>query len=225
VKKRERLIRFLSARAVGHEERLAAMRAQAEALRQRPDVVWLVLLQSAATMGNSRGWNGLFEDSMLPTLIGFNAVGAIRPDLRASYMAPILQTASVRMPRQKAEALARNHDIISDLGGEAAARASAFAQPTRDSKIAFMKRFHGIGDKYARNVWMDLYDPHFHDAIAYDERLKKIAAALGARFQSYVAAEQYFTELAQQSGREPWEVDRILYHFNGDALDAIACAG
>jgi len=26
---------------------------------------------------------------------------------------------------------------------------------------------------------MDLYDPDFHDAIAYDERLKKIAAAVG----------------------------------------------
>ncbi len=198
------------------------MRAHAESLRQRPDVVWRLLLQSAATMGNSRGWNGLFGGAMLPTLIGFDAVGAIRPDLRGSYMAPILQTASVRMPRQKAEALALNHAIITALGGETAARSAAFAQPTRDAKIAFMKGFHGIGDKYARNVWMDLYDSHFHDAIAYDERLKKVAAAMGAQFQNYMAAEQYFTELARESGREPWEVDRLLYHFNSDALDAVA---
>ena len=84
-----------------------------------------------------------------------------------------------------------------------------------------MKRFHGIGDKYARNVWMDLYDPHFHDAVAYDERLKKIAAALGERFQSYAATEAYFAGLATDSGRTSWEVDRLLYHFNREALDAI----
>ena len=64
---------------------------QAKELRQRVDVVWRLLLQSAATMGNSRGWKGLFG--------AFDAVGAIRQDLRVSYMEPILQTASVRMPR------------------------------------------------------------------------------------------------------------------------------
>jgi hypothetical protein len=126
------------------------------------------------------------------------------------------------MPGRKAEALALNHAIISDLGGEATARATAFAQPNRDAKIAFMKRFHGIGEKYARNVWMTLYDPHFRDTIAYDERLKKIAAAVGARFHGYGAAEEYFRELAKQCGREPWEVDRILFHFTREALDAIA---
>ena len=220
--KRERLIHLLSARAAHHEERLAKMRAQAELLRPQPGLVWLMLLQSAATMGSSSGWDGLFGSPILQTLITFNAVDAIRPKLRASYMAPILQTASVRWPRQKAEALAKNHIIISGLGGEVAARQTALASPTRDAKMAFMNQFHGIGDKYARNVWMDLWDPDFHDAIAYDQRLKKIGEALGARLTSYVSAEQYFTEIARESGRTPWEVDRLLYHFSGDALDAIA---
>jgi hypothetical protein len=227
-RKRERLVRFLRAPDSAHERKLVEMREQAKELRQRVDVVWRLLLQSAATMGNSRGWKGLFGDSgdsMLSRLMAFDAVGAIRQDLRVSYMEPILQTASVRMPRHKAETLAKNHTRISDLGGQAAARKTAFDQPTREAKIAFMKGFHGIGDKYARNVWMDLYDDQFHDAIAFDERLEKIAAAMGARFQGYAAAERYFVELAAESGREPWEVDRLLYHFNDDAIDAIAAPG
>ena len=223
--KRKLLVRFLRERDATHEGRLAEMREQAEVLRQRVDVIWRLLLQSAATMGNSRGWKGLFGvsgDSMLSTLVAFDAVSAIRQDLRVSYIEPILQTASVRMPRQKAERLAKNHTKISELGGLAATRKSAFDQPTRELKIAFMKRFDGIGDKYARNVWMDLCDSHFRDSIAFDERLKKIAVAMGARFERYEAAERYFVALASESGREPWEVDRLLYHFNDDALDAIA---
>lgn len=107
--KRERLIQFLSARTSIHEAKLEDMRAQAASLRQRPDIIWLLLLQSAATMGNSRGWKGLFGDSgnsKLSTLAGFEEVSAIRSDLRESYLAPILQTANVRMATRKAEWLA-----------------------------------------------------------------------------------------------------------------------
>ena len=51
---------------------------------------------------------------------------------------------------------------------------------------------------------------------------REMRETLGARLTSYVSAEQYFTEIARESGRTPWEVDRLLYHFSGDALDAIA---
>jgi hypothetical protein len=52
-------------------------------------------------------------------------------------------------------------------------KADLCTQPGRDGKIAFLKTFHGIGDKYARNILMDVYHREFRDSIAYDERLKK----------------------------------------------------
>lgn len=84
-----------------------------------------------------------------------------------------------------------------------------------------MRQFEGIGEKYARNIWMDLYDRDFHYSIAYDLRLQKVAEALDRRFKSYSDAEAYFVGLAEKAERLPWDVDRLLYHFNDDALKAI----
>lgn len=218
---RARLIRFLAMKDVSHERRLSEMREAAAKHRRRPDVVWLLLLQTAATMGGSRGWDGLFQHPILSSLISFDAVGSIDEKLRADYMTTILQSAGVRWPAQKAQRLAVNHDIIRELGGEMAARTRAFSQHGRDAKLAFMLQFRGIGDKYARNVWMDLCDPDFETAIAYDERLQKIGKALGAKLNDYETAERFFVAIAAESGRTPWETDRILYHFNGAALAAI----
>ena len=68
---------------------------------------------------------------------------------------------------------------------------------------------------------MDVYHPDFHDAIAVDERIKKITTALGYSFSGYVDHEQFYQELARDAGLQPWELDRLLYHFNDDILAAI----
>ena len=65
------------------------------------------------------------------------------------------------------------------MGGLERAKEKAFAQVGTKAKITFMKRFYGIGDKYARNVWMDVYHPDFHDSIAIDDRIKQITEAMG----------------------------------------------
>lgn len=218
---RARLVRLLAAKSASHERRLTEMRKAAAKRRRRPAVVWLLLLQSAATMGGSRGWEGLFQHPILPSLISFDAVRSIDEKLRADYMATIPQTAGVRWPAQKAQRLAVNHDVIRDLGGELAARTQAFRLHGREAKLAFMRQFRGIGDKYASNVWMDLCDPDFETAIAYDERLQRIGKALGAKLDDYETAERFFVAIAAESGRTPWETDRILYHFNDAALAAI----
>lgn len=33
-------------------------------------------------------------------------------------------------------------------------------------KIAFMKRLAGVGDKYVRKIWMDVYHPDFFDHLS-----------------------------------------------------------
>src|SRR5262249_48818325 len=125
-------------------------------------------------------------------------------------------------PAQKARWLAANFDRIESMGGIEAANRRALDAPGRVAKLAFMLQFDGIGDKYARNIWMDVYDSDFHDAIAVDERVKKVTKALGYSFARYADHEQFYQELAQAAGLKPWELDRLLYHFNDEFLAAIA---
>jgi hypothetical protein len=104
------------------------------------------------------------------------------------------------------------------MGGIRAANRQAIAAAGREAKLAFMLQFDGIGEKYARNIWMDVYHPDFHDAIAIDERVKKVTKALGRPFTAYEDHERFYQELASDAGLQPWELDRLLYHFNNEIL-------
>ncbi len=84
-----------------------------------------------------------------------------------------------------------------------------------------MKCFYGVGDKYARNIWMDSYHPDFRHAIAVDERIKKVTEALGYSFKTYAEHERFYQEVAEEAGLQGWEVDRLLYNHQGEFLDAI----
>jgi len=77
-------------------------------------------------------------------------------------------------------------------GDSAKASEQAFAQQVREAKIAFMRRFYGIGDKYARNIWMDAYHPEFHDTIAIDQRIKKETEALGYSLTNYAEHDRFY---------------------------------
>ena len=48
--------------------------------------------------------------------------------------------------------MARNYSLVALMGDPEKARGQAFAQQVREAKIAFMRQFYGIGDKYARNT-------------------------------------------------------------------------
>jgi hypothetical protein len=111
--------------------------------------------------------------------------------------------------------------MIVELGGSEEARRQALAQDGREGKVAFMQSFHGIGDKYARNIWMDVYHPDFRNAIAVDERIKRVADALGYSFKSYAEHERFYQEIAREAELEGWEVDRLLYNHQGEFLDII----
>ena len=68
---------------------------------------------------------------------------------------------------------------------------------------------------------MDVYHPDFHDAIAVDERIKKITAAMGYSFARYDDHERFYQELAGEASLQPWELDRLLYHFTEHFLVAL----
>jgi len=132
-----------------------------------------------------------------------------------------LQAAKVRMASIKAPRLAWNLRRIERMGGVENATQQMLRLESRQAKIDFMKSFQGVGDKYGRNVWMDIYDPAFRDAIAVDERIKSVSAAIGFEENNYVKHEAYYCGIAKDAGLEPWEVDRLLYHFKPHFIASI----
>ena len=200
---------------------LQNLKAQARDRARRPTFVWDSLIQSFATMGNSRGWIGLVENKANARRVSYTAIRTVASSARFAHIDGVLRDAVVRMPAQKARWLVGNFDRIEAIGGVQAASRAAFSAPGRDAKLAFMLQFDGIGDKYARNIWMDVYHPDFYDAIAVDERIKKISYALGYTFAAYADHERFYQGVALEAGLQPCELDRLLYHFNDSILQSL----
>jgi hypothetical protein len=200
---------------------LRQRKAEGRRLGQREDLVWQLLLQSFATMGNSRGWTGLFGNSNLVKQVSFSTLRRWRGAARRLRIEMVFRKARIRMPAQKAAWLASNFETIERAGGIKVVTRHALSLATREEKYRFMDAFEGIGAKYARNVWMDIYDPLFRDAVAIDERIKSITATLGYSFRTYDEHERFYQELASDARLEPWELDRLLYEFKEHFLAEI----
>ncbi|NLX15250.1 MAG: hypothetical protein GXY44_16605 [Phycisphaerales bacterium] len=128
-----------------------------------------------------------------------------------------------RWPERKAEWLCENIKIIENLGGLAEARREALNCSDAHEKVEFMRRFHGIGPKYARNVWMDVYHPDFRDTIAIDSRITEVTRALGESFSpsQYRDHERFYLSIAEKARLTGWDLDRLLYHFKDKFLNLL----
>ena len=103
--------------------------------------------------------------------------------------------------------------LANAMRGITAAREQAMKSPGAEAKIRYMLQFAGIGEKYARNIWMDVYHPEFRNRIAVDQRIKKASERLGCRFPTYAAEERFYLDAAKQAGLDGWELDRLLYNY------------
>jgi hypothetical protein len=141
---------------------------------------------------------------------------------REAKLLSALRKAKVRMQTLKARELAANVDQIKkELDGVEEATRRMLGLGSREEKYQFMRSFDGIGEKYGRNVWMDIYDKDFRDTIAVDQRLKKVARALGFTGKRYKEAEDFYRAISQEAGLEPWALDRLLYNFTKYFLDKV----
>jgi hypothetical protein len=200
--KRERLLGALRHLTPDMKETLRNRKEEGLEQRDRPDFVWHSLLQSFATMGNARGWDGLVGNKANYNLITFEALSGLDRVERLERLDKVLRASKVRMPGKKAVWLDLNYEMIVEMGGPEVARRQALAQNGREGKVAFMQRFHGIGDKYARNIWMDVYHPDFRNAIAVDERIKRMTEALRYSFENYAEHERFYQEIAREANLE-----------------------
>lgn len=218
--KRTKLIESLSNLPSYMVERLNTLKKSKEML-ERKDFIWHFLLQSFATMGNSRGHEGLILNKANYNQVTFDAVSDLSDTQRLDRFKDVLYRAKVRMPLQKAVWLNSNYNKIIFMGGLNAVKEKALEQRGTKFKIEFMKQFDGIGEKYARNIWMDVYHPDFHNNIAVDIRIKSITKALGYEFFNYTDEENFYISIAKEANLNGWELDRLLYTYKDYFLSKI----
>ena len=116
-----RLIAVLRTPVPAMTKKLRELKTKARARAESPTFVWDSLVQSFATMGNSRGWAGLVENEENARRVSYEVVRALQPAKRVAHIDRVLRDAVVRMPAQKASLLVVNFHRIEGIGGLAKA--------------------------------------------------------------------------------------------------------
>lgn len=214
---REKLVAAAKTIAVAHHDYLEKMKAE-HAQLERSDFLWHYLLQSFATMGKASGWTGLIGTPANYNRLRFEVLGRLAVPSRKQQVELVCREAKIRMPLKKAGYILACFKQVRDLGGPEAAKKALLAQQGRDAKIRFLKRFTGIGEKYARNIMMDVYHEDFRDSIAIDARIKSLSERWGLHFPSYREHERFYVLVAADAGLNGWELDRLMFRFQEEFL-------
>ena len=141
---------------------------------------------------------------------------------RLKHIENICRLGKIRMPAKKAQFILGCHNLITEYGGLKKAKNKLFKEEGREAKINFLKRFTGIGDKYARNIMMDAYHDDFRYSIAVDLRIKEISKSWGLSFANYIDHEDFYLELAKKTKINGWELDRLMYNFKKEFLHLLS---
>lgn len=198
---------------------LEARRHDATKLSKRRDLVWHRVLGAHATLGNSRGAEGV---NARRSDFAFEKFYKLSPAMRRRRAEKLFAEAKVRMPQQKARWLVANVDRVAKMGGLAAAKAQLDGLTQRDAFLRWWKQFDGIGDKYARNIMMDLCHPAFRQSIAVDARLQRVLRRLGLKLKAYPDAERFFLRTAACAKVDGWTLDRIVYEHLSEVLSSLS---
>lgn len=179
---------------------LALVREEGRLLYERQDWFWWGLVESMATYGGAVGVerlrapeNGNHRDSL-----SYNNLVALPENDRAGVIRDAFRVINPRYLSRKVRTLTEALQRIIVTGGPARMREIALAQNGVLGKIAFLKTFWGIGDKYARNFWMDVCHPEFRDNAAIDVRLENVARAINPDLQAYHEFEGFYQDLADE---------------------------
>jgi endonuclease III len=203
------------------ETKLSNLKERGQERWERDDVIWFEIVLSLATLQGSQSAALVVDksDNIVDQRYGrvvFETIEMVKPERRQDYLRQALLDGNVGMQNKKAKALVKNFEFIKQEYGDPKGAKSAFeAQDGVDEKIEFLKQFSQIGPKYARNIGMDLYLPDFRYFIAVDSRIENIMRDAGFPYEdeSYEEQEAFLGSVAEELGCEPWELDRILYHF------------
>lgn len=185
---------------------------------QRDDFIWHYLLQSFSTMGRSTGWFGLIGTPDNYNALRYEHLQRLSKRVRLTHLKKVCRRANVRMPDKKAGFIADCFNKLEKEGGYLAAKQHLLGLEGTAKKIKYLRTFPGIGEKYARNMMMDVYHPDFRDSIAVDSRIKSILEALGVALKTYQEQEDFLRKVARQADLNGWELDRLMYGYLNEFL-------
>ena len=195
------------------ESYLERARKFADEIKEKDEWLWFILLQSYGTLGNSNGGTIANEQNMQ-----YSKLASLTSKQRKETIRKYSKENGVRFPNMKTDHIDEAFQIIANKGGLKAVSATAISLPSQKEKIEFLKQFKGIGNKYARNAWMDLHDTDFINSIAVDSNINKILDKLGLSGDDYLVQERKLVSIAKAAGMTGWELDRILYKFTDSFL-------
>lgn len=212
---RRDLIAALSEAVAGHREVLDRTKEVAADWGAHPDWPWNGLVLSAATRGGSARWERDVAQRY-ETELSWTILDVTPDDDRRRRFETV-----GRFWRRTASWLEFVFQHIHHAGGPAAIR-EVLAPLTAEDVIAFWTALPEVGEKYARNIMMDTYDPRFRDGrFAIDSRIKSLLPILGYDGSNrYDSQEAFLDTLARELGVEGWELDRFLYQGHQQILTA-----
>jgi hypothetical protein len=217
----EQFVRIVKDLWIENRSSLEASAAASRAVRNDPNWMWKVLVQSFCTIGGSANLDRKLEK--YGSMLSWTSVSAMTDEARSAlfYDLPNPVRRHIATPGLE-HAFVR----IRDAGGPAALTAEYERLETAKERMGFLRSFRGIGAKYSRNIPMDVYDEKVLDYFALDSRLNKILDHLTPNLpRSYRIRENYLRRVAEEAGvPNAWFLDRLLYSHHSTVVIRLVSA-
>lgn len=211
-----RFIEILRGHLNRDRDRLMARFEAGTRLREQDGWAWYVFVQSYATNGGVRTWEAFLADGGAEQ-IRWDALFGDRPDDIDAASAR-LEALSHRFltPRWAARtrpALLTTFRRFRAVGGPDRMARNWNGHNQRDSLLDWLKTFQMIGDKYARNMCIDVSHPLILNHIALDHRIHALCDLVeGAPPRiPYRRREGWLRGVAGALGINGWYLDRLLF--------------
>jgi hypothetical protein len=188
------------------QEYLESERIEAKRRIKDEDWPWNGFIISFSTLGGSKNW----EQKIRPRSAEFtwSAIENLSNTERAKLF---FSLPNPRFRKRVAEFLAQCWHEFENAGGPSQIKRKYFKLETAHDRIQYLKSFPGIGEKYARNIAMDVCDPLVSEHFALDHRLKSLVKSAVKRNLEYSEAESFLKIVADRLCVDCWTLDRVLY--------------
>lgn len=203
------------------DERIEKIKNKTKQRRERSDTLWFELILSMSTWQGSGG-SDLATEEEYYSQVTYDNLLQMDEDERIPHLEEVLLEAGVNMYQKKSRYISSHVERIESMGGLEAAQDEFESKDGKEAKMELLKQFKGIGDKYARNIGMDLFHPDFRDTIALDTRIGNVTDELDIEFESYEEEEEFYVSVADRLGITPWELDRLLYRYTDEVVEDIS---
>jgi hypothetical protein len=212
----EKVITVVQALAEEYADAIIASKVAAVDHGSHPDWPWNGIVLSASTLGGSWRWDKRVQP-IYEAELSWSALAGLSADERQQRFDKV-----GRYWRRTSAFLERMYGRLSEEGGPKVAR-SRLAAMTGAEILTFWAGFDGVGPKYARNIMMDVHHPSFRQGyFAIDSRIQKLLPVFGyVGSKRYESMETFLSKLANDTGLDGWDLDRLLYQRHDDVVARI----